>query len=155
MSDCFLIVLILQSSKITLFWWPNFSFLLISVDDQTSVQHSQDLQKFVELLMLQPVNHCVLLFLSVSVSFWGIPIFVILWKHICTSSIQSQHFSIFFAFYQGVDSFGYLQDILKHWNCFSIAWCDSNSFRQKIPTTCLLSFTGLHVTQKETFSCGK
>ena len=42
--------------------------------------------------------------------YWSIPIFVLLGKYICTSTIQSQHFFIFFAFHQDLDGVDYIQD---------------------------------------------
>ena len=41
--------------------------------------------------------------------YWRIPVFI-LGKHIFTSTIQSQHFFIFFAFYQDLDDIDWLQD---------------------------------------------
>ena len=44
------------------------------------------------------------------ISYWSIPIFVFLGMHISTSTIQSQPFFIFFAFYQDLDGVDYLQE---------------------------------------------
>ena len=44
------------------------------------------------------VNVSLLPFWGPRMPYWSIPIFVFLGKHISTSSIQSQHFFIFFAF---------------------------------------------------------